>query len=193
MGHAALANEPTDRLGYRTPTELFDAYKEATNSRDWKRLYKSSTVARQDALFVECAVVAASSGDQSLRELMNKHGIDWRQFGTERSETEQDRFWKDLPTIANRIGKQVIDRETLFCAAQECLLRIGSRTQTVVHELQDLRQEGVRAKGKSIENYVVHGEKGETPRTVRVTRQLSFLQIEGVWYLAADYELADQK
>ena len=184
-----FADEPAPQSGIPTPQELCTAYKTAVNYGNWKQLYGISTKAYQDAFIFECALLGASSKDHPLQNLLDKHRIDWKPFAREWTDAEVEKLWKESPTIAGRIGAEVVDRETFFSDGHEMLRRMGNRSPTVVQQIKDLTQNGPRAECDVIESYVLQGET----RHVLLTEHLYFIKVGSSWYLAAGHELAPPK
>jgi hypothetical protein len=196
----AMAGEPSDRRGFKTIDELFAAYKKATEERDWKALFLLGTPERQDADILQLAINAASSKDTTFRNIVGKHGGNWRQFDHAWTEAENQRLMREAPTLAASFGKKIKKKAELFAEAWSYIDK-SEPTSVKVRELKDLVRHGATAVGESIETrtcierqYDAQGnETGRVSRTGSGTSRLWFRQIDGYWFLATGHEVPPAK
>jgi hypothetical protein len=191
----AIADRPADALGHKTIEELYAAYKEATEKRDWKALFLLSTPERQNADILMLAVSAATSNDATLRRLVEEHGVDWRQLDHAWTTEDNQRLMREAPALAASIGKKVRDKVGLFVVAQSHLLaKRSDLLSTEVQELKNLVRRGAMAVGESNERntciertFDARGNQtGQVRRALSVKSRLWFRQINGHWYLATE-------
>lgn len=193
----AMADEPSGKQASRTIEELFSAYRKATEERDWKALFKLGTREWQDSEILMLIVGAATSNDGTLKNLVEKHGGNWRQFDHAWTDADNQRFMRDCATIAASVGKEVKNKPEFFVAARSHIESSGESASSKVHELKNVVRHGATAVGEAIESrtcierqYDAQGNRmGQVSRTFPVTARLWFRQIDGDWFLATQNEV----
>lgn len=191
------ADTPPSSGGYETIEGLFSAYKKATKDRDWRTLFLLGTPEHQDCDLLTLVVSAATSKDDRLRRLVEKHGADWRQFDRTWAEADNQRFIREYPAIATALGRQVKRKPELLVAAQSYIARKSWHSSTEVHRLENLVCHGTTAVGETIESRTciepyadVQGSTiSRRPRTFAVRSHLCFRRIDGRWYPATENEI----
>ncbi len=131
-----VADTPHDAHTYKTVDELFSAYKKATEGRDWKSLFLLGTPERQDSEILMLAVGAATSSDATLRSLVEKHGLNWKQFDHPWTEADNRRLRQEYPALAASVAKQVREKPELFAEATNYINKKSDLLSTKVHELR---------------------------------------------------------
>ncbi len=192
-----MGGEPPGKQGYRTIEELFSAYKKATEDRDWESLFLLGTRELQDSEIVMLVVSAATSNDETLKGLVEKHGANWKQFNHAWTEADNQRLRRDFQALVASFGKEVRNKPELFVAVRNYIEKSGDPAASHVHELKKLVRHGATAVGKSVERrtcveryYDADGKQiGQFPRTFSTSKQLWFRQIDGYWYLATENEI----
>ncbi len=194
------ADGPPDKPGCRTIDELFSAYKKATEDRDWRALFLLGTREKQDCDILMLVVHAATSQDATLRSLVEKHGAKWRQFDHAWTEADSQRFQHDYPVVAASVGKEVKDKPGLFVAAKSYGDKVDP-TSSQVHELRNLVKHGATAVSEAVgsRTCIERQEDGRGNQIRKVsgsiswTEKLYFRQVDGLWYLAMDNEIASSE
>lgn len=192
-----VADGPPDKQGCRTIDQLFSAYKKATEDRDWRALFLLGTREKQDCDILMLVVNAATSHDATLRSLVEKHGANWKQFDHTWTEADSQRFQQGYPDVAASVGKEVKDKPGLFVAARSYVDKVDP-TSSQVHELRNLVKHGATAVGEAVgsRTCIERQEDGRGNQIRKVsgsiswTEKLYFRQVDGLWYLAMENEIA---
>jgi hypothetical protein len=192
---------PADSQGYKTIEELFAAYKKAQENHDWKKLFLLGTPERQDSEILSLVISAATSNDVALKNLVEKHGANWKQFDHEWTDGDRQRLMREFPSLAASIGKQVRNKPELMAAAEGYIYKKGDPWSTQVHQLTNLVRHGTTAEGVSFESqtstvrsYDAQGNKtGQASQTSPRSSRLWFRQIDRRWYLATENEITPEK
>ena len=188
----AAAGEPPRNSGYDTPEELFEAYRQATNNRNWKTQFALGTSEFQDSQIFDIALGSASSDDPDLAPLFAKHGIDLKQILKEVSASQGAKDEVDkLGELAARVVKGATNKAELYEIFHQHLVKRGAGT-TTVHEMRNLVQQGSTASCELKETRIAKetrtdfttGVTSEVPVTFQGTSSLTFRRIDGKWFLA---------
>lgn len=179
--------------GHETIQQVFDAYRNATEKKDWNTLFLLGTPQHQNVVLLTTIIVAAGSKDAKIHAIMEKRGVDWRKFDSDEWAYEDtERYRQKYSTTAESVGRTVRDKAGLYSEMMEYdRVKFDSYSIKVL-ELKDLVVAESTADGDAIietigRHRLLDNAGNPTSKTFLTTgsgrQSMRFNKVDGRWYL----------
>jgi len=205
LTESVLAEEPTAKLKYETPQEVFFAYKTAKNNQDWATVFSLHTFSGQDALISEqlerISCWDRTLVDDKLRAIYKAHGVDLSQFQSRltqllsqepSNEEEENEIIVQFNQLSSSTVESIESKSKLYDGVQAQISKILDRKKESVVELREMEINQNSAKGTCVGKFqiletIYDPAGGSYTRYREVTEYypLHFRQIEGHWFLTS--------